>query len=275
MIKRSVVSGAFYPNNPVELKSMLENFFYKASNTPLTSKPFGIIVPHAGYIYSGQAAANIYHSLKNYHYKTAVIIAPSHMTDHIDYFVGDYDGYETPFGAIKTNQELIQSLLKNTEFKFDPIVDSREHSLEVQLPFLYHLNPDIMIVPIIFCRQNLTNAEKLSKYLSKIMDEDTLIVVSTDLSHFHDAKKAEEIDQKLINYVVNKDISELYNALADRKCEACGFGGILTLLYLMQSMPNAKIDNLYYTHSGRVSGDNSRVVGYFGAVGYIDAKETK
>ena len=274
MIKQTVVSGTFYPDNAVELKAMLDLFFSKVSDAPITSKPYGVIVPHAGYVYSGQVAANIYYLIKKYDYKTAVIIAPSHHTNHITYFVGDYDGYETPFGTLKTNKEVVQKLLKNQEFKFDPIVDLREHALEVQLPFLHYLNPEIKIVPIIFCRQNIQNAQKLSGFLSGIMDTDSLVVISTDLSHFHHAKKAEEIDQKLIDYTLNMNIDGLNNALIYRECEACGFGGILTLLYMMQSKPNAKIDHVCYTHSGKISGDNSRVVGYFGAVGYDEARET-
>jgi hypothetical protein len=170
---------------------------------------------------------------------------------------------------MKTNKEKVTQLLSKQGFHFDERVDTREHSLEVQLPFLYYINPDIKLIPIIFCKQNLENAKILSKNIQEIIDDDTLLIISTDLSHFHNASRAEVIDNNLIELFTKNDINGLYDSLANRRCEACGFGGLLTLMYLIQSMSNVCIDHLYYTHSGKVSGDNSGVVGYFSCGVYV------
>jgi len=265
MIKQSVVSGAFYPDDSKELKQMIDLFFLNAESTK-ELKPFAVIVPHAGYVYSGQTAAHVYKIVQQFTYNDAIIIAPSHHANHINYFIGDYEGYETPFGELKTNLIKIKHLLKNQEFKFDRVVDLKEHSLEVQLPFLHYINPEIKLIPIIFCQQNLPNAKKLSRYLNEIIDKDTLLIISTDLSHYHPAKIAEEKDLKLIDFIKNEDINGFYKAIANRECEACGFGGLLTLLHMMELFPHSHIDNSFYTHSGKAYGDNSRVVGYWGGV---------
>jgi len=262
MIKRPVVAGSFYPNGASELTSMLDYFFTLGKPSSQTKRLFGMIVPHAGYIYSGATAANMYQIAEKYSYKNAIIIAPSHHCNHIDFFIGDYAKYETPLGAVPTNRQMIEKLLTHPEFSYDNRIDSREHALEVQLPFIAYALPNVSIVPIIFCRQNLENAVKLSKFLQEIYADDTLIIISTDLSHFHDARTAERIDDQLIVHIKNMDIPALYTDIAHRNCEACGFGGVLTLLQMAKNASEAEIDDIIYTHSGKVSGDNHSVVGY-------------
>jgi len=262
MIKKTTVAGGFYPQDRQELHTQLTSYFNKAKPTQQAKRLFALIAPHAGYMYSGQTAANIYKIAQQYAYKTAIVIAPSHHYNHIDFFIGDYSEYETPLGNLQVNTELTQKLLTNPEFRSDKGIDAREHSLEVQLPFLHYINPEIKLVPIIFAKQTVENAQKLAEYLSTIYTEDTLIVVSTDLSHFHSASTAEQKDGLLIECIKDLDIEGLYRNLANRSCEACGYGGILALLYMARAMQGVEVGDVSYTHSGKVTGDNSQVVGY-------------
>ncbi|MCL2064135.1 MAG: AmmeMemoRadiSam system protein B [Candidatus Cloacimonetes bacterium] len=266
MIKKTVIAGTFYPKEKLSLTKMLDNFFSNTVKNTADFNPkklFAIIAPHAGYYFSGQTAANIYHVVKQYDFKNAVIIAPSHYNASNDFFIGKYDEYETPLGEIKTNQQMINKLQSKKGFFFDQSVDLREHSLEIHLPFLKYIKPHIQILPIIFVRQNFINAKILSEYLSDFINEDTLFIISTDLSHFYKSTVAEKMDKKLIGHIKNFNIEKLEDDFSNKKIEACGFGGILTLLHLIKNLDSVEIGNIQYTHSGHASNDFKQVVGYF------------
>ena len=285
MIKNTVLAGTFYPKEETTLTKMLDKFFSNKEGNislPKEKKLFAIIAPHAGYNFSGATAAQIYQVVRHYDFKNAVIIAPSHYSSSCDFFLGKYTGYETPLGVIQTNSNMIEKLKSKKGFYFDQSVDMREHSLEIHLPFLKYINPEMKILPIIFVKQNFNNAKVLSDYLIDILDEETLLIISSDLSHFYKAKIAEEMDKRLIDHIQNFDIEGLQEDLTNKKVEACGFGGILTLLHLIknyQNNPNnngnvtsIEIDNINYTHSGLTSGDIKQVVGYL-SCGFYKSSE--
>jgi AmmeMemoRadiSam system protein B len=261
MIKKSVVAGSFYPDDKNSLNSLLNNFV-KAPKEINHNKMYAMISPHAGFVYSGQTAGSIYGVAKKYNFKNAIIVAPSHYNNSCDFFVGNYDYYQTPLGNLRTNKEIIQKLIAKPGFSFMTSIDAKEHSLETQLPFLYYINPDIKIVPIIFVRQNLLNAKRLADYLLEYITDDTLLVISTDLSHFHNATRAQEMDKALIDFVQNNDSDGLYVSISNKIVEACGFGGILSLLIINRTLKNIQMDCLTYSHSGFTTDDHNSVVGY-------------
>jgi hypothetical protein len=263
MIKQSVVSGSFYPSEQNDLQSILDDLFSSLDSKKSSGKPRAMIAPHAGLIFSGQNAAHIYSVVKGLNYTRAIIVAPSHRHTHIDFFIGDYQGYETPLGKLKTDRVTIDKLLTTTDFIYDERVDAREHSLEMQLPFIKYLFPEIGIVPIIFCKQNLPNAIKLKDHLVDLLDDDTLLIISTDLSHFHSARNAEKIDGNLIEMLLSNDIEMMNKSLVNRDCEACGFGGILTFMLIREHLGSSVgLVHLCYSHSGEMNGDYKSVVGY-------------
>jgi hypothetical protein len=249
---------------------MLDSFNKKgklANKEASKQRPFAIVAPHAGYYYSGQTASNTYIQIKQYNFKKAIIIAPLHnQKSDFDYFIGDYEGYETPLGIMETDREIISDLLRKQGFGFAENIDSREHSLEVHLPFLLELNHEIKIVPILFCKQNLGKAEYLANSIKNFLTDETILVISTDLSHFHDAKTAELMDRDLIDKVLKNDINGLYRNIMKGCNEACGFGGLLTLMFLASIYENITITDFEYTHSGLITHDENSVVGYFGCV---------
>ena len=271
MVKKTVLAGTFYPKEKPALTKMLDKFFLKASEIQYEEnekKLFAIIAPHAGYVFSGQIAAHIYNVVRKHKFKNAIIIAPSHYSNCCEYFIGKYDTYETPIGDVKTNKTMIGKLQNKKGFAFDQSVDLREHSLEIHFPFLRYIDPELRVVPIIFVKQNNTNAKLLAEHIKDLLDDDTLLIISTDLSHFHKSTIAETKDGLLIENLKNIDTEGFLENLSAKKIEACGYGGLLTLLHTLKNYETAEIGNIQYTHSGYTSNDFKQVVGYLSCAFY-------
>ncbi len=274
MIKNTVVAGSFYPNHKDELRKLFNEYFLQAEKEISISKPnidklIGVIVPHAGYVYSGKTAAYAYSLLAKKQFTNAVIIAPSHYSGYFDFSVGKYEKYRTPLGDLEVNQTIVNKLLTYDKFCFSEIAEIKEHSLEVQLPFIKYIKPDTKIIPIIIGNQNHQNALYLAQVLTQILDEETVIVASSDLSHFHKAAIAEKLDSVFIQNVLENKPQKLWNDLISHKTEACGYGGVLALLeYANNRFKEIEITALNYTHSGYISNDFYQVVGYFSSAVY-------
>jgi len=267
--RKPVVAGMFYPNKSKELDEMITTFLQKADEEAETKEDYlGVVVPHAGYVYSGQCAAYGFNALKNRDLENIVIIAPSHRFGEFSFSVGDYDSYETPLGDMKVNREITSILLDDAEFSFLEAAHNYEHSLEVQLPFLKKLFPEVKIVPILIGNQSYYNAQYLADKLYDIFNgklDSTAFIVSSDLSHYHPADLAEMLDSKLITYLEKMQSEELYKQNRSGNVEACGIGGILTMMQFAKILKKAKVELLNYTHSGKSSGANDSVVGYLAA----------
>lgn len=244
---------------------MLKLLISKADIQPIQKSCLGIIVPHAGYIYSGLCASYAYNYVADKKPKQIILIAPSHQGAYSPFSLCDYDQFDCVRGFQPIHRDHVNELMKNPLFTFDPSIDKKEHSLEVQLPFINYFFPNVPVLPIIFNFQNLKNAIQLKELLFPIINEqldNTLIIISSDLSHFHSAEHAEKIDQQFITYVLNQDNLSLSDSVQNRKTEACGFGGIMTMIELAKAFDFTHSQLLNYTHSGYQSGDMRRVVGY-------------
>ncbi|MBN2461453.1 MAG: AmmeMemoRadiSam system protein B [Candidatus Cloacimonetes bacterium] len=271
MIRQPVVAGTFYTSNPKALRNQVETFLENALVKKVYSDILGIISPHAGYICSGQCAAYGFNAIMQKDFDMAVIIAPSHRVGGFKFSLGKYEAYNTPLGNVTVDIDTVESLLEEDGFSFIPAAHNYEHSLEVQLPFLQVVKPEARIVPIIFGNQSAENsaflADKLANYFRDRL-KGTVFIVSSDLSHYHDSIRAQEMDGKLAGLVEKSNIRELVSLLQQRDIEACGYGGILTLLYMAEKLHYDKIENLEYTHSGNVTYDYSQVVGYLSTAIY-------
>lgn len=267
-IRMPAVAGLFYPENAEELSQQIASLLEENKPAKKYSKVAGIIAPHAGYIYSGKSGAIAYNVLKeNSDFKTAIIISPSHL----EYFKGstifDGDAYRTPLGDIPINKELSKFIVeKSKTITFGSKGHGGEHALEVQLPFLQMIKSDFDIVPIVIGDQSLTYIQDLSNVLSELMDENTIIIASSDLSHFHTREKATELDNIVVNRINNFEYPELYSDLNKSNCYACGGGGIIALMQTADILGLKHAEVLSYTDSGDVTNDNSSVVGYLSAV---------
>lgn len=267
MVRKAMFAGSFYDGNPQSLKQQFDKWFDQATVPEIDGKTIGVICPHAGYIYSGSCAAYSYKLLAKRPFKKAVIIHPSHRGNHFGYSIAPFSEYATPLGNIKASDELNELLSSGSE-QIDVWYHQNEHSMEVQLPFLAYINPEVEVLPVMLGNQSNSISIQLAEKLQQVIKqyEDTVIIVSTDLSHYLSAHEAENMDGKLIGQILENDVENFSHCITSRRTEACGFGGILCLMHLCALLQNCSFNKLHYTHSGNTSGDYSQVVGYLSAV---------
>ncbi len=271
-IRQAVVAGSFYPGNPADLSRMIAEFLNKTEKENLGNIN-GIVCPHAGYIYSGQVAAFSFRQIENKKFDSILIIAPSH-SEFFDYSsVYDGNAYETPLGIIQVDIERARSLAdeaNNTDcIKLSKAGHRREHSLEVQLPFLQTVLEDFRIIPVVMGSQKAKNIECLGNAIGNTFrDESILVVASTDLSHYHSYNTASMLDSRAIDYIGSFDASSLVKAVDSDAVEMCGGGPVAAAMVACKLMGANKSKVLCYKNSGDVSGDRSAVVGYLSAVFY-------
>ncbi len=258
-VRDAVVAGAFYPADKEELKMMVKQFIAAA---PLLQIPCitTIIAPHAGYIYSGPVAGYSYRQLDNLDkskHWTIFLIGPSHYSYFKGVSVGLFDIYKTPLGVVNVSKTT-KKLLSKEDFHFILEAHLEEHSLEVQLPFLQVALPHFEIVPII---TGDISPNYLGTALANYAPENSIFLVSSDLSHYHSYETARDLDSHCNDAVEKLSLKEL------AICEACGKVGIATVIYLAKKN-KWKSKVLHYATSGDVVGSKTQVVGYGAYVFY-------
>lgn len=257
-IRPPAVAGQFYPENPNELKNLINDFLKKQSaNLFVPAKIKTFIAPHAGYIYSGPVAASAYQilSLSLWQPKKIILIGPSHHFPIVDFVFSSANQWETPLGKIP----LYFPFKNKDDFIFDDLAFQFEHCLEVQLPFLQIILSDFQILPILINNEN--KSKKLAEIINSILDKETLLIISSDLSHYYPLNIAEKIDVQTINIILQLKTDEIKNI------NACGAPGILTLMYLAKELKwQAKL--IDYQTSFNSNGDKNSVVGYSSFIFY-------
>ena len=267
-IRPSILAGTWYPAKATILTRTIQRFLSQAEIQPVEGALKALIVPHAGYRYSGHVAAHAYRLLQNSPFTRAILIGPSHRAAFRGVSVNPQSGYETPLGVVPVDQELARRILDTgTGFRWLKRVHAGEHSLEIQIPFLQTVLPRIRIVPIIMGQQNFDTCLKLAETLVKVLenDQDTLLLASTDLSHYHPYDQARALDARFVEYIKDFDPHGLGKALAQKKCEACGGGPTIATLLASRQLGARRTMILKYANSGDVTGDHSAVVGYVSA----------
>ncbi len=247
MIRKAAVAGYFYPKKSEELLKMVSNYIENSDDKKINGDVKGFIMPHAGYMYSGRVAAVGYKMLRKASKKRIILIGPSHFLPFIGASVSNHEYWETPLGKVKVEK------IKSDFFIDFPEAHTSEHSLEVQLPFLQATLKDFSIIPIVI---GDVNVKKMADALIPLIDDDTVIIASSDLSHYHHYNDAKSLDD-----IANKFIPKLDLKTVEKKVEACGRSGILVLMYIAKKL-KWKAKKIYYCNSGDVTGDKSQVVGY-------------
>ena len=263
-IKTPNVSGQFYPSNPQQLSKDIDSYFSAADLEAPAQHVEMMIAPHAGYMYSGPVAAYSFKAVREKKYRTVVILAPSHFYHFEGAAVWAEGGFQTPLGVVDVDESFAGKLLAlNQKFYVHPQAFAREHSLEVEIPFLQKTFRDFKIVPVILGQVSVDAAEQIAETLHTVIGErkDVLVVVSTDMSHYHDDATARTMDQATLQTVENLDAAGLWNHCYRGTQEMCGFIPVTTALFLAQKR-NLQARVLEYATSGDVTGDPSRVVGY-------------
>lgn len=269
-IKYPNVSGSFYPSNPKALSEKIDSYLKNAIVPEISGKIIALISPHAGYEYSAAIAAHGYKLIQGKQYKTVIVLAPSHSYGFNGISIWPEGKFITPLGDIEVDADFASQIMKKLDWaKFIPEAFAKEHSLEVQLPFVQKVLPTAKIVPIVMGSPSLSNAEELAAVLKEIIGqrEDVLIIASTDLSHYHTYQEANLIDKTTIGYFQGIDCKGLWKADLSGDAELCGIAPVMTVLSYGKAI-QAKIKILKHANSGDVTGDFSRVVGYVSAILY-------
>jgi len=267
-IKYPNVSGSFYPDNPAELSRMLDNFITPAVPGEDSLDIFALIVPHAGYGYSGSTAGLAYQAIKGKGYKTVVIIGSSHHYGFIGASVYPKGKFQTPLGTLEVDEEFSQKLLyRDKEIYFDPAAFREEHSVEVQLPFLQKSLAGFKIVPIITGDCSLATCQRLAGLIKRAIGtrKDVLVIASSDMYHGYDFQEAEIIDELTLSYLKNMDDQGLYYGLREQKLQLCGGFGVVTTIILSKELGYDTLSVLRYTNSAIVTQKKAKgtwTVGY-------------
>lgn len=268
-VRPAAVAGTFYPADPTQLRSMIDQLLSRAQPPKIEGELIGLISPHAGYVYSGGVAAHGYALLRGMKYERVVVISPS----HIDFFnfsaVYDGDAYETPLGQIPVDKEFAQQLaaadrsIRLSDRGHRVAAGQAEHALEVQLPFLQVTLGQFRLVPIVMGDQRYELCRALGVALAKtIGNSKTLIVASSDLSHYHPYAQATSLDQKTLRAIQEWDYLSLSRNFEAQVWEACGGGPIIAAMIAAERLGAKQAILAKYANSGDVTGDKSRVVGY-------------
>ena len=256
--RETAVAGQFYPATANEIEKMIEHYntildAHADTDALFSLKSRAVIVPHAGYIYSGFTANVALRLLGMQDVRRVVVIGPSHRVYLEGVSVAEYDSYETPFGALRVDKALVAELKAMYGVHFYPEAH-HEHSTEVQMPLVKYYMPDVSVVELVYGDASPAKIAEMIDYL--LDDPHTAVVISTDLSHYYDIEKAKRLDSICLDAVMKLDVSELHQG-----CEACGKIGVEAMLIAARHK-GLKPHILDYRTSADASGDKSQVVGY-------------
>jgi len=267
MIRKAVFSGKFYPDNARELTNFIEGQLenikpenIKQKNNLGNLNKLGLILPHAGYVFSAKTAIKAIVKAFPLIFPTTIIILGTNHTGlgNAVCSVWDSGQWETPLGAIEVDSEISKMLIENsTKFRSDYSAHLYEHSIEVQLPLLKYFFKDFKIVPIVYNVQNIENTYEIIKVFRKLNIYNLLFVASSDFNHYDDDSTTRKKDEILIERILNKDLIGMFEVAKKHKVSACGIGPMSVLVGMFE-----KIELVDHTTSAEVSNDYSYTVGY-------------
>jgi AmmeMemoRadiSam system protein B len=263
-MRSPAVAGQFYPQDPKELKRQLDEFLSGEISPDLSI--LGAVVPHAGYVYSGSVAAEVYARLPQR--ETYVILGPNHHGLGAPVALSR-DSWKTPLGVVESDLEMAQALA-GTIIDQEELAHLHEHSVEVQLPFLQDRFTDFKILPIAMGLQDEETAVDVGEALGKAalkLNRECTIIASSDFSHYKPHEIARKVDASLIEAILRMDIPEFYSRVYNYDATACGYGPIAASIAAAKILGATSGKLLRYATSGDITGDYIQVVGY-GAIAF-------
>jgi AmmeMemoRadiSam system protein B len=265
-VRKAAVAGTWYPGTAPALATALDRHL-AGTTRDVGGDLVALIAPHAGLMYSGPVAAHAYRLLRGRSFDVAVLVGPSHFVAFEGISSYGAGAFETPLGRSAIDGASVKALMESTSLVHEyGAAHAREHSLEMQLPFLQHLAPGVPIVPLLMGHQTDATARALADALTATLrGRRALIVASTDLSHYYDADTAAALDRVVIDCVERFDADGLQTALDGRPDHACGGGPTVAVMRAARALGARDAIVLHYADSGDVSGDKSAVVGYLAA----------
>jgi MEMO1 family protein len=277
-IRPSPIAGQWYPGDAARLSRSVDRYMDKATLPELPGQVVAVMAPHAGHLYSGPVAGYAFAALRGLSPDVVVVLSPMHYPYYEPLLTTAHQAYATPLGNIPVHQEALQELqgylLETLGFGMTPVANDMEHSLEIELPFLQRaLSQPFSLVPLMLRDQSSRLARALGGCLARLVShgqalagKSTILVASTDLSHFFPQSVANTLDAELLKYVAAFDPEGVLNAEKEEKGFACGCGALAAMLWAAKDLGADRTLVLRHATSGDVTGDYDRVVGYGAAV---------
>lgn len=271
-VRPAAVAGSWYPGTAAALTREVDRYLDAVRESP-AGEPLGLVSPHAGLVYSGPVAAYAYRLLRGRAVDVVVLLGPSHYVAFDGVAVADQEFFETPLGLVPVDRALADALVAASPvMHVRPAAHAREHSLEMQLPFLQRVLPEAHIVPLVMGFQTRDTIEAAAAALATVLaGRRVALAASTDLSHYFDAATAARLDGRVVELVSRFDVEGLQEEF-DRYPEhergrfvACGGGAVLAVMRAARTLGARDARVLRYANSGDVSGDYGAVVGYLAA----------
>ena len=267
-VRTSPIAGTWYPGDSASIAAEVEECLAGVGGVPPPGRLVALISPHAGLRYSGPVAAHAYALLRGRAGLTAVLVGPSHRMAFDGVAVAARGAFETPLGRVPIDEEIAARLVAYDRGIVDEMRPHRdEHSLEMQLPFLQHVVPEVRIVPVLMGSQERRETELLARALVGALEGcDALLIASSDLSHYRPAPEANALDAKVVDDVHRLDAEGLMDRLERFHGHACGGGPMVAVMKAARGRGADRATILKYGDSGDVAeGDKSHVVGYLAA----------
>lgn len=271
-IRPSPLAGHWYPANPNRLAKSVDSYIEKAQIPEISGEIAGLISPHAGHRYSGPVAGYAFKALQGKEFDLVVILSPLHQFHSGAILTTGHDAYQTPLGPVPVDRDSLDwldtALRNRAGTGLTQIRNDSEHAVEILLPFFQRTFPDgFQLLPLMIRDQDPSLMHSLGLILAEMLSSrKVLLTASSDLSHFHTAEEAKQLDQTIINRIQDLDPEGLYQAQQKGTGSACGLGPLAAVLWASTEGSTVTPRILNYAHSGEITGDNARVVGYASAV---------
>ena len=270
-VRQPAVAGRWYPGDEKSLRKVVDDYFEKAKIPELEGDVVGIIAPHAGYMYSGQCAAYAFKPVVGKKFSRVIILAPSHRAYFHGASIPDYTHYKTPLGLIELDRPICEALLGEKLISTHPKAHRSEHSLEIELPFLKQAIGDFKLVPILVSEMTKDECYSLGKALKKYISEDTLLVASSDFTHYGSnfgylpfttniKANIRKLDQGAIEHILDRDLEGFLEYKRKTGTTICGFRPISILLAALPEDAGGHL--LHYYTSGDITGSYRNSVSY-------------
>jgi len=267
-VRPSPIAGTWYEGDARNLTRVVDEYLNAASLPRLDGEVVAVIAPHAGHRYSGSVAGYAFAAVRGLRPDLVVVIAPFHRLAQYPLLTTGHAAYRTPLGNLVVDRAVLAELSAQLDVPITPIFADKEHSLEIELPFLQRaLTGEFKLLPIMIHAQEPDVAQKLGHALAQVLKgKNALLVASTDLSHFYEQGIAEKFDREMLRRFESFDPASIFEAERTGKGFACGHGAVAAVLWAARELGANKVQILHHATSGDAAGDYSSVVGYGAAV---------
>jgi MEMO1 family protein len=265
MIRLPAVAGRFYPDDPGRLRAAVDSFLLSGGEKKII-RARACLVPHAGYVYSGSVAGEVYRRMEIP--PRVILLGPRHFPRGAPLAILSDGAWQTPLGMAPIDRPLAEKIVRAfPHLREDAVAHSAEHSLEVQLPFLQRLGPSFSFVPIVLGPAQWETLETLGHALARVIAQErepVLLIASSDMNHYESDAVTRAKDRKAIDQIIALDPRKLFDTVRDQKISMCGYASAVAALIAARELGATEAELVRYATSGEVNGEMEEVVGYAG-----------